>query len=262
MRKNTVKQMWAEGKTVVNGWLHIPSSWSAEVMAHQGFDSMTVDMQHGMMSYETAVTMFQAISTTNVMPMARAPWNEPGTIGRLLDAGIMGIICPMVNTRDECEQFVGACRYYPDGYRSAGPTRAKVYAGADYVDHANSEIITMAMIETAQAVENAEEIISVPGLDSIYIGPGDLGITMGIPQGLDNDHPDFIKALEHVVATCKKHGVAAGIHTGSAQYARRASEMGFQFVTLLSDSGMMGAYAKQLVNAFHEGTQTVSGEAY
>jgi len=155
-RKNSIKEIWRNGGAALNGWLHIPSSWSAEVMAHQGYDSLVVDLQHGLMNYETAVPMLQAIGTTDVMPLARVPWNEPGIIMKLLDAGAYGMICPMINTREECERFVGACRYFPDGYRSLGPTRAKVYGGADYAQHANQEVITMAMIETAEAVANAD----------------------------------------------------------------------------------------------------------
>ena len=131
MRENRVRTIWQSGEAAVNGWLHIPSSWSAEIMSHQGWDSLTVDMQHGLMDYQTALTMLQAVSTTPVTPLARVPWNEPGIIGRMLDAGAYGIICPMINTRADAEAFVGACRYAPQGYRSLGPTRANLYAGSE-----------------------------------------------------------------------------------------------------------------------------------
>ncbi|RMF77330.1 MAG: 2,4-dihydroxyhept-2-ene-1,7-dioic acid aldolase, partial [Chloroflexi bacterium] len=140
MRENTVKTLWQNGEAAINGWLHIPSTWSAEVMAHQGWDSLTIDMQHGMTGYQTALYMLQALSTTDVVPLVRVTWNEPGLIGRMLDAGAYGVICPMVNTREQCEAFVGACRYHPMGYRSLGPTRAKLYAGDDYAAHANETI--------------------------------------------------------------------------------------------------------------------------
>ena len=263
MRKNKVKQIWTEGNTAVNGWLHIPSSWSAEVMAHQGFDSLVVDMQHGMMGIDMAIIMLQAVSTTDVVPMVRVMWNEPGQIGKMLDAGAMGIICPMVNSREECEQFVGACRYFPDGYRSLGPTRAQLYAGADYPKEAKNEVITMAMIETETAVNNAEAIISVPGLDAIYIGPGDLSLTIGSDQRMDNTDPNYLEKIKHVVDVCKKHNVMAGLHTGSSVYAREMRQMGFQFVTLSSDTGMLSARAKEMVQNFHDGGETaVSGSVY
>ncbi len=187
MRENKVRTIWQNGGAVLNGWLHIPSSWSAEVMAHTGWDSLLLDMQHGLMDYQTALTMLQAISTTEVTPLVRVPWNEPGIIGRMLDAGAQGIICPMVNTRADAEALVGACRYAPQGYRSMGPTRASVYAGSDYTTQANSSVIVMAMIETRQALDNVDAIASTPGLDGLYIGPGDLGQSLtGQPQ-VDTD---------------------------------------------------------------------------
>ena len=140
--------MWRSEETVVNGWLHIPNSFSTEVMAHAGWDSLTIDMQHGPPEYHAALPMLQAISTTETVPLARVPWNEPGLIMRMLDAGCYGVICPMINTREQAEAFVGACRYPPEGYRSFGPYRARLYAGADYPQYANEEIVTMAMIET------------------------------------------------------------------------------------------------------------------
>ena len=252
MRPNKVKQIWKEGGTVVNGWLHIPSSWSAEVMAHQDFDSIVVDLQHGLMNFETAVPMLQALSTTETVPMARIPWNEPGIAGKLMDAGAYGIICPMVNTQSECEAFVGAMRYFPDGYRSRGPTRARIYAGDDYAEKANEEVIAMAMVETKTAVDNIDGIVGVPHLDAIYVGPGDLSLTLGCERvGADIDEPIFNEAIDRILAACKKAGVIAGIHTASPVYARKMAEKGFQFITLSSDSGMLGAMAQSMIDQFN-----------
>jgi hypothetical protein len=124
MRENTLKAIWARGEAVVNGWLSIPSSFSAEVMAHQGFDSLTVDMQHGVIDYQTAVTLLQAISTTPTIPLARVAWNDPALLMKILDAGVYGVICPMISTREQAESLVQACKYPPHGYRSWGPVRA------------------------------------------------------------------------------------------------------------------------------------------
>ena len=178
VRENTIRTIWKQGGAVINGWLGIPSSVAAENMAQAGWDGLTVDMQHGLVDYQTAVTMLQAISTTGTAPMARVAWLEPGIIMKLLDAGAWGIVCPMINTREECETFVGACRYPPRGYRSFGPVRATWYCGPDYYKNINDNVITMAMIETKQAVDNLDDILSVPGLDSIYIGPNDLAISL------------------------------------------------------------------------------------
>ena len=253
MRTNILKTIWNSNKSTINGWLHIPSSWSAEVMAHQGYDSLTVDLQHGLLDYQMAFSMLQAISTTDVVPLARVPWNEPGLIMKLLDAGAYGIICPMVNTQEECERFVGACRYIPDGYRSLGPTRARVYGGADYAQHANEQILTIAMVETREAVENIKHIVSVPGLDAVYIGPGDLSLSMGLKKRVDNDEPDFLDALDKIMSACHAHDIVAGIHTNDPAYARQMITLGFRFVTVMTDTTLLGTMAKQMVEAVRKG---------
>jgi 4-hydroxy-2-oxoheptanedioate aldolase len=228
---------------VVNGWLSIPSAFSAEVMAHQGFDSLTVDMQHGVVDYQTAVTMLQAISTTPVIPFARVPWNDPALLMKILDAGVYGVICPMINTRAQAEALVRACRYPPRGFRSWGPVRASIYAGTDYGDHANDEIVVMPMIETAEAVANLDEILSVPGVDAVYVGPSDLSLAMGCKPRLDQTDPPVVEAQQKIVQACKRHGVAAGIHNNTSAYALRMIAEGYQFVTLASDSRFLAAKA-------------------
>jgi 4-hydroxy-2-oxoheptanedioate aldolase len=182
MRRNRLRQIWSEGKPVLNGWCSIGSAFSAEAMAHQGWDALTLDGQHGLIGYSEMVAMLQAISTTDVVPIVRVSWNAPGEIMKALDAGAYGIICPMISTRAECEAFVGACRYPPAGYRSFGPLRASIYGGADYASESNGEILTLAMIETAEGLENVEEIAATPGLDGIYIGPSDLSLATGGPM--------------------------------------------------------------------------------
>ena len=243
MRANTLKQIWARGEAVINGWLSIPSSFSAEVMAHQGFDSLVVDMQHGVIEYQVAVTMLQAISTTPVIPMARVPWNDPSRIMKILDAGAYGVICPMVNTAAEAEALVRACKYAPRGFRSWGPVRASIYAGADYGDHANDEIIVMPMIETAEAVKNIDAILTTPGVDAVYVGPSDLSLTLGCKPRLDQTDPPVVEAQQKIVDACKRHGKVAGIHNATSAYALKMVAAGYQFVTLASDSRFLAAQA-------------------
>jgi len=259
MRENNVRSIWKRGGAVINGWLGIPSSIAAENMAQAGWDGLTVDLQHGHVDYQVAVTMLQAISTTGTTPLARVPWMEPGIIMKLLDAGAYGIVCPMINTRAECEAFVGACRYAPRGYRSFGPVRATWYGGADYFKHANDTVITMAMIETKQAMDNLDEILSVPELDSLYIGPNDLAISLGYaPSGVPTD-PVVIDAIKTIAAGAKRHGVYAGIHCGSTVMAKQMIGLGFQFVTLLADNAFLVSAAKGAVAEMREGT--VAGKA-
>jgi 4-hydroxy-2-oxoheptanedioate aldolase len=249
VRPNTLRAIWARGEAAVNGWLSIPSAFSAEVMAHQGFDSLTVDMQHGVVDYQVAVTMLQAISTTPVMPLARVPWNDPARLMKILDAGAYGVICPMINTREQAEALVAACKYPPRGYRSWGPVRASIYAGTDYGDHANQDLIVMPMIETAEALKNLDAILTVPGVDAIYVGPADLSLALGCKPRLDQTDAPVVEAQQRIVEACKHHKVVAGIHCGVAAYALKMIEIGYQFVTLASESRHMAAKAAEEVNA-------------
>lgn len=244
MRQNKIKQLLESNKTVACGWLHIPNSWSAEVMANAGWDCVTVDMQHGLQSIETAIQMMQGISTTETVPLARANWNNPGEIMRLLDGGAYGIICPMINNKDECESFVGACKYPPLGYRSFGPTRARVYAGMDYGECANDEILTLAMVETVQAVENIHEICSVEGLSGIFIGSGDLKLS--IKASTKNESTEFFdQAIDTILSECQQHNIIPGIWCATIEDAKKMIDKGFKFVALKSDSMMLTEYAKE-----------------
>ena len=247
MRKNNIKKIWKDGGAAINGWLAIPSIVTAETMAHEAWDSLTIDLQHGLNDYSTSLSMLQAISTTDTVPFARVHWNEPGIIMKMLDAGTYGIICPMINSKEECEKFVGACRYTPKGYRSFGPVRANIYGGSDYDKYANEDIITMAMIETKEAVENLDSILSVEGLDSIYIGPADLSMSYTNKPSFDIVDPPVNKVIESILSKAKKHNVVAGIHTGSTDYAHKMIHLGFQFVTILSESKILSSAVEEIL---------------
>ncbi|HTV46564.1 MAG TPA: aldolase/citrate lyase family protein [Stellaceae bacterium] len=244
-RANRVRELWQAGKPVINSWCGIPSSFSAEVMAHAGWDSLVVDMQHGMIDYQMMVTMLQGISTTETVPLVRVPWNDPAYIQKALDAGAYGIICPMINTRAEAEKLVDSMRYAPLGHRSSGPIRASLYGGADYHAKANDIVVAFGMIETAEAIANLDQILSVKGLDAVYVGPSDLSISHGYPPGGDKPDEWMMAALKKVLDGCKKHGVQPGIHCGAPAYAKRMIEMGFRFVTVGGDTRFvtMGAAA-------------------
>jgi 4-hydroxy-2-oxoheptanedioate aldolase len=247
MRRNNIRTVWDAGQCVINGWLAIPSSFSAEVMAHCGWDSLCIDIQHGLIDYQIATTMMQAISTTSVTPIIRVPWNDPAIIMKCLDAGAYGIVCPMVNTADDAKRFVGACRYPPLGYRSLGPIRAQIYGGSDYASKANDEIIALAMIETITGLDNLESILAVEGLDGIYIGPADLSLSLGLPGRLDPTDPKAVAAIGTILAKCKAAGRRCGIHTGSIEYAREMIKKGYDLVTILGDSRILAAAAETIV---------------
>ena len=263
MRKNKLKQIFKEKKFVVNGWLQIPSSFSAEVMAHQGWDSLTIDMQHGVIDYPNALQMLQAISTTDVVPMARVNWNEPGQIMKILDAGAYGVICPMVSNREQAEKFVQACLYPPKGYRSFGPIRGLIYGGSDYADHANDEILKLAMIETSEALQKLDEIMSTPGLDGIYIGPADLSIAIGQKPAFDNSEgsPTY-EQITNILKHAKKNNLVAGIHNSTPEYAQKMIDIGFQLVTIGSDQRYMSAGAKSSVSKLKNIKSKEESKAY
>jgi 4-hydroxy-2-oxoheptanedioate aldolase len=168
---------------------------------------------------------------------------------KMLDAGCYGIICPMINSADEARQFVGACRYPPEGYRSFGPTRVSFYAGADYGQHANETVIALAMIETRPAVENLDAILDTPGLDGVYVGPADLSQSLGYQERVDLKHPDLVAVLDRILEGCKRRSLIAGIHVASTDYARQIIDKGYQFVTVLSDGRLLANAAKQAVEA-------------
>ena len=248
MRPNKIKKMMKEGKPVINGWLQIPSTVSAEAMAHQGWDSLTIDMQHGLVDYTNALPMLQTISTTDVTPLARVNWNEPGQIMKILDAGCYGIICPMVSNKEEAEKFVQACMYPPKGYRSFGPVRGLIYGGPDYAKHANDELLKMAMIETKESLDKLDEIMSVEGLDGIYIGPADLSLAIGEEPGFDKpENTVAYKEITRILEAAKKRSLLAGIHNGTAEYAKKMIEKGFNLVTVGSDQRFMSSGAKTAI---------------
>ena len=191
--------------------------------------------------------MIQALSNSNTVPMTRVPWNEPGIIMKMLDLGVQGIIAPMINTKDDCEKFVSYCYYPPIGQRSFGPMRAQVVYGSDYYQHANKNIVSLAMIETKQAVENLDEILSVPHLTGIYIGPADMSSSYGLPPKFDFREDPVFSNIKMIAKKAKEKGKIAGIHNGSVKYMKEMMQYGFQFTTLLSDFRMMTSNAESLL---------------
>lgn len=247
MRPNTAKQKLRQGQPAIGGWLGIPSSMSAEVMANQGFDWLCVDTQHGAIDFSTAFPMIQAISNTPTMPFVRVPWNEPSIIMKYLDAGAYGIIVPMIETKEDAERAVWATRYPPAGMRSSGPFRATLYAGSDYQDHANEELLLAVMIETPKALENLDAIASVPGIDVLYIGPSDLSQALGLGPRYNADNPKHAETVTRIREACERHGVIPGVHTNGATLTNRYIREGFKMILLTTDgAGMVSGAQREL----------------
>ncbi|MHA2092128.1 MAG: HpcH/HpaI aldolase family protein [Candidatus Kariarchaeaceae archaeon] len=243
MRENVAKKLWRENEIAINAWLAIPNSWSAEIVASVGFDVVTIDMQHGLIGYQNAVSMLQSISSTNAQPIVRVPWNDPAMIMKVLDAGAMGVICPMINTKEEAQKFVGACRYPPLGYRSYGPLRASLYVGDEYSQHNDEHVVTLAMIETVEAVENIDEILSANGLDGIYIGTMDLSISLGIEDRGEITNPILSEAINKILSSVKQYNLVAGMHTRSVEDTSKMKELGFKLITPMNDSKLLLRYS-------------------
>jgi 4-hydroxy-2-oxoheptanedioate aldolase len=248
MRQNRVKQMWSAGRCATLGWLSVANGFTAEVMARQGFDALCIDLQHGTIEMKDVAPMLQAISQTDTVPFVRVTWNEPAAIMKALDLGAYGIIVPLVNTAREAAMAVAACRYPPTGMRSFGPVRAVHYGGADYVDHANDEIVVMAMIETKEGLANLDAICATPGLDAVYIGPSDLSFALGLPPRGDNPDPLHLATCDRILAAAHKAGIKCVMHCAGAAFAAGAVRRGFDMVMLTSDVACMVAGARNQLN--------------
>lgn len=262
MKKNALKEIWAAGRPVLNGWLSIGSPFTAEIMAAQGYDAVSIDIQHGALDYSSVLPMFQAMGASGVVPMARVPWNEPGIIMKVLDAGAYGIICPMVNTAEEAARFVRTVRYPPVGERSFGPTRALYSQGADIAYEANDEVLAFAMVETAEAIANLDAIAATPGLSGIYVGPADLAFSLHggrYPPAFDREEPELIEVLQRIAGACREVGIKAALHCGTADYAARAISWGFDMTTVGGDARFLAAAAGASVKRFRELTAAGAG---
>ena len=262
---NPLREKWKAGIPTINGWCSIGNSFTAEIMASQGFDSVSVDAQHGALDYSAALPMIQAIDGKGMLPMARVPWREPGIIMKMLDAGAMGIICPMINTRAEAEEFVSYMRYPPLGQRSFGPTRVGFGRPGYNVKDANADVLALAMIETASGVANLDEIAATPGLDGLYVGPADLtlGVTNGrLGPGFDRTEEEMVDVIKRIAAAAKANGIGAVLHCGTPDYAAKAIGWGYNMVTVSGDVRLLAAAAADTVSRFRDltGTSGSSGE--
>ena len=249
MRRNVLRQRFADGLPIVNGWLAIPSSYSAEAMGHQGFDSVTVDLQHGMIGFDAAVPMLQALSSTPAVPLVRVSRCDYALVMQLLDAGAYGVICPMISTLAQAQDFASFCRYPPMGQRSFGPARGLLYGGADYFAHANQEILALPMIETREAVANLDAILAVEGIDGIYIGPNDLCLSHDSPPSPEPQEPEMAGLIRDLGARVGKAGKMAGIFCSSGEAAKGRIGDGFHMVTPGNDVALLSRASKAAIAA-------------
>lgn len=258
---NKLRAAWDEGRATINGWLCLPHVIGAEVMASQPWDSITLDMHHGFVDLPDLVNLLAALNAARnaPVPLVRVPWNDPGVIYRVLDAGAKGIICPMVNTADEARQLVRAVKYPPVGQRSFGPVRQLLREGPAYVSQANAACLAFAQIETRQALDNLDTIMSTPGLDGVYVGPSDLAFDMGFPPHFDTDQTILLETFDNIISAAKRHNIIAAMHNNSPSYARKMIERGFNMVTFGSDIGFMLVANQNAMSTFGSNQETTAG---
>jgi 4-hydroxy-2-oxoheptanedioate aldolase len=249
MRSNTVRHKLKKGESSIGTWLTMASPMAAAMMAKTDFDWLTVELEHSPATFETAAICFSIIAASGKIPLVRVPWNTAENIKRALDTGAYGVVVPMVNSRAEAEAVVAAARYAPLGQRSIGGQLHAANFDTDastYYRKANDEIFVVVMTETAKAIEKADEILSVPGIDAFFIGPNDLHHSLGLPPAFESDHKDFVQGIAHLKATGDKYGVASGIHVADAAAAKRRAAQGYQFIAVGSELGMMVSKAAEI----------------
>ena len=239
----SLKARLKAGETLLGAWCMIPGALTAEALARSGFDWVLIDLQHGCMDYETALEMIRAVDLGGATPIVRAPWNDPGIIGRLLDAGAMGVVIPMIQTAEDARRAVEACLYPPAGRRSFGPVRVGLRDGPTYFKDANSRVLVIPMIETAEALAEVEAIARTPGVDALFVGPFDLSIALGLPPGDNDGKPAFDAAIERVSTAARDAGVATAV-LSNAEVAPRRIGQGFQLVSVVTDLSTLSAAAR------------------
>jgi 4-hydroxy-2-oxoheptanedioate aldolase len=234
----SLRRRLAEGGPAFGGWSTLGSPLPAEILAQLGFDYVCVDLQHGLSSLESAPPAIQGVTAAGSVPLVRVPGNEPWLIMRALDLGAFGVVVPLVSTPEQAAQAATACRYPPEGVRSWGPVRTATALGATAAER-NEHVLCVGMIETVEGVANLEAICRTPGLDAIYVGPSDLGLSHGLPPG-----PELNAVIARIAETSKRCGVPAGIHARSGEAARAAIEAGYTFATVTSDRDLLARAAR------------------
>ena len=233
MKNNRLLDIFRSGQSAVAGWLSIDSAYAAELVGSAGFDAVVVDCQHGMAGHAHMLAMLQALSHTPAVPMVRVSQNSLAEINRALDCGAYGVICPLINSVADAEAFGRACRYPLDGAvgdRSFGPARGLLVGGADYPQHANTQMLALAMIETRAGLNAVDDIAQVAQIDGLFIGPSDLGIALGLGAGAVHTHPVLAEAIARIQLAGRAANKVVGIWCGSAEMARDMQAQGMQLV--------------------------------
>ena len=234
----SLRQRWAAGDVTYGAWCMMPGALGVEAIGRVGFDWVMIDMQHGCMGYEGALDMIRAADIHELSSVVRVPWNEPGIIGRMLDAGAEAILIPMIETADDARAAVDACRYPPAGRRSLGPVRVGTRDGFGYMRTANDHVAVIPMIETAQALAEVKAIAAVDGVDALFLGPFDLSIALGLPPGDNDGNEVFDEAVTRIAGAASDAGIALAV-LSNQQVAPLRVAQGFQMVSVTMDTNAL-----------------------
>lgn len=249
MRANKIQTIWADGGSVLCGWMNTESPYIAEMMGVKGMDAVCLDMQHGVAHIQDVYHVMQAISATEAVPLVRVPSIDPALIMKTLDLGAYGLICPLVDTAEQAAALVDASSYPPEGGRSYGPVRGTLYGGSDYFAKANETIIRLAMIETAAGLENVDAICATKGLDGIFVGPSDLAIALGYKPGPEHTNDTLEEAIKTCLKAAHNAGIKAGIFCSGGKGANQRSQEDFDLVVPSHDAYLLDRVLKEEIAA-------------
>ncbi len=245
MAAPTLRARWAADEPVHACWITMPEPLGAELLARQGWPALVLDLQHGAIDDPGALRVLQALHGTGALPLLRVPWLDPAAIMKALDRGAQGVICPMIEGVEQAETFVQACLYPPMGIRSWGPVRAGIDGSMAYAERANDEVAPIVQIETLGALEQLDEILRLPGLAAVFVGPNDLAWALGHGPGSDREEPELLELLLDIPARAREAGVQAGIHCASAAYAQRMVDAGYRLITIGSDASFLARAGRE-----------------
>jgi 2-keto-3-deoxy-L-rhamnonate aldolase RhmA len=249
----SIRRKVLDGQLMTGTFLNLGSPLTVEIAGKAGFDWLLIDLEHGSGDFSELVHQLQAAGCTSAAPIVRIAWNEAPRFKRALDLGPSGIMVPYVNTADQARQAVEAMRYPPKGIRGVASLNRACGFGTGFEQYfmtANDQLLTVIQIETRQAVEQVEAIAAVDGADVLFVGPTDLSASLGLERRFD--HPEFRKALTRVVAACRSEGKAPGILVSNPEQVEFMVNVGFTFIALGSDGGVVAAGMQQLANAFKQ----------
>lgn len=246
---NSLKKKLKSKERTAGTWIHLGSPTVTEILSLAGFDWLLIDMEHGFGDYQTLLSQLHALQGGPATPIVRVQWNDHAIIKRVMDMGVHSIMIPSINNRSECEAAIRACKYPPEGIRGIGPIRAARYGDiSDYLKQANHEVLTIIQIETAEGVAQIDDILQIPGIDVVFIGPNDLAASLGHLNDLK--HPNVVAAIEKIETAVKSSPASLATLSSNWSEAKQLYQRGYQMLTLCSDVSLLMNSANELITHF------------